>query len=617
MATATITLPDASGGSGRLKVSITYSVTNTDTTHKMTATKVKYTAVGAGWYFDGSKRVTYAGTTLHTPPEQTLAEGKSKSYTISKSVSTTKTHSTQAKNFVYTYSTSFYTTIVVPAKTSYTVAFNANGGSGAPSSQTKWYGETLTLSSTKPTRSGYTFQNWNTTAGATAAGTSYASGGSYTANSAATLYAQWKANTYTVSYNANGGSGAPASQVKTHGVNLVLSTAKPTRAGYSFAGWNTSPTASDVTYASGATYTANAALSLHAIWKPVISATLTLSARCSDAACTVEDEDGGYVQATVNWSCPVSVTSSSLSVKQDSGLTVGAYDFTAGTSGSYSAVISGFDPDKSYPITATFSTGTGSGYMAGSQAVVKTASGAVYILDFNGKTGVGIGIAAPDDGLWVAHDLHMRNGRNIHWDAVEDYAVPVSESIYRCAMLSNDGAGNRIGYSELARTSAMVYRSFAVTNPKPGSAGVVSIYLRSYDDGTKELDATSGAAWAIANGGSGQTGSTSTTTVSQILTAGSGVTLVGANYAQWGKVATLFVTMKYSSAISSGNITNITIGTLVSGKRPKVTSPFSLATTGPVIQGYIGTSGNIVLAATGGTISANSEFDIAATYVLA
>lgn len=78
----------------------------------------------------------------------------------------------------------------VPAKPSYTVSYNANGGSGAPGSQTKWYNEELTLSSTVPTRTGYTFQGWATTSNATSA--TYAKGAKYTANSGATLYAVWK-----------------------------------------------------------------------------------------------------------------------------------------------------------------------------------------------------------------------------------------------------------------------------------------------------------------------------------------------------------------------------------------------------------------------------------------
>ena len=74
----------------------------------------------------------------------------------------------------------------------YKVKYDANGGSGAPSSQTKTYGETLTLRTKKPTRSNYTFTGWNTAKGG--GGTSYAAGGKYKKNKTVTLYAQWKSN---------------------------------------------------------------------------------------------------------------------------------------------------------------------------------------------------------------------------------------------------------------------------------------------------------------------------------------------------------------------------------------------------------------------------------------
>ena len=161
----------------------------------------------------------------------------------------------------------------VPALASYKVSYNANGGSGAPSAQTKYYGKTLTLSSTKPTRTGYIFKGWATSASGSVA---YASGASYTANAAVTLYAVWQKITYTVKYNANGGTGAPSNQTKTHGVNLTLSSTKPTRASYvdengstvsyTFKGWATSASSSTVAYKAGATYTANAGITLYAVW---------------------------------------------------------------------------------------------------------------------------------------------------------------------------------------------------------------------------------------------------------------------------------------------------------------------------------------------------------------
>lgn len=229
----------------------------------------------------------------------------------------------------------------------YNVAYNANGGSGAPSAQTKTYGTNLTLSSTVPTRTGYNFKGWATSStgsvayaaggtykenaaitlyavweektatltynfnGGTAAsgqktsatmkyttaytiqtgtptktghsfggwntnssgtGTNYSAGATYknanTVPTAATLYAKWTANTYTVSYNANSGSGAPSAQTKTYGVTLKLSTTKPTRTGYTFKTWNTKADGTGTNYASGANYTANAAATLYAIWTP-------------------------------------------------------------------------------------------------------------------------------------------------------------------------------------------------------------------------------------------------------------------------------------------------------------------------------------------------------------
>ena len=162
------------------------------------------------------------------------------------------------------YKSSLSGNYTVP-KPTYKVAYNANGGSGAPSSQTKTYGTNLTLSSTKPTRTGYTFQGWGTSASDTTV--DYAAGATYSANAAITLYAIWKINTYTVAYNANGGSGAPSSQTKTYGTNLTLSSTKPTRTGYTFQGWGTSASDTTVDYAAGATYSANVAITLYAIWK--------------------------------------------------------------------------------------------------------------------------------------------------------------------------------------------------------------------------------------------------------------------------------------------------------------------------------------------------------------
>lgn len=150
----------------------------------------------------------------------------------------------------------------------YTITYNANGGSGAPSSQTKYHGTDLTLSETAPTRSGYTFKGWGTSSKSTSA--SYQPGGKYTANTSRTLYAIWESNvpkTYTISYNANGGTGAPASQTKTHNVTLTLRTTTPTRNGYTFKGWSTSSSATSASYSAGGSFSTNANTTLYAVWQ--------------------------------------------------------------------------------------------------------------------------------------------------------------------------------------------------------------------------------------------------------------------------------------------------------------------------------------------------------------
>ena len=150
---------------------------------------------------------------------------------------------------------------------SYTVRYDANGGSGAPSSQTKIYGVSLTLSAVKPTRAGYEFLGWATSRNATTS--EYAPGERYTDEAGVTLYAVWRyiPKTYEVKYDANGGGNAPASQTKTEDVTLILTSTIPTRYGYTFKGWATTPTATKATYQAGGSYTANESVTLYAVWE--------------------------------------------------------------------------------------------------------------------------------------------------------------------------------------------------------------------------------------------------------------------------------------------------------------------------------------------------------------
>lgn len=76
--------------------------------------------------------------------------------------------------------------------------------------------------------------------------------------------------TYTIKYDANGGTGAPSSQTKTKGTNLTLRSTKPTRTGYTFQGWTRTKGSSKVEYKAGATYSTDKEVTLYAVWTKII-----------------------------------------------------------------------------------------------------------------------------------------------------------------------------------------------------------------------------------------------------------------------------------------------------------------------------------------------------------
>lgn len=289
-------------------------------------------------------------------------------YTISGNGSASKTVTVAFRNFntdngdSATKNVSF--TVTVPAWTSYTVSYNANGGSGAPASQTKWKDQTLTLSSTKPTRTGYSFLGWSTSSSATTA--IYSASGSYTANAAATLYAVWKANTYTVKYNANGGTGAPESQTKTYGKTLTLSSTKPTRTNYNFKGWGTSASSTTITYNSGAAYTANAGTTLYAVWelayiKPRISNVSVI--RCDSSGTASDEGQNGLV--SFKWECDKAISSITIKWKLPDSTTWTSTNVSAtGTNGAVNHVIGSNDlsVEKTYDVHITVADSGGSSY---------------------------------------------------------------------------------------------------------------------------------------------------------------------------------------------------------------------------------------------------------------
>lgn len=271
-----------------------------------------------------------------------------------------------------------------------TVSYNANGGSGAPVSATKWYNEHFYLSTTTPSRTGYTFQGWATSASGSV---SYSPGQEYTADAAVTFYAVWKANTWTVSYNANGGSGAPGNQTKTYGVNLTLSSTKPTRTLYNFKGWSTSSSATTAQYASGATYTGNTAITLYAVWKlayvyPIIES-LNLF-RCTSAG--VSSEEGTYAKISFTWKTDRADPTIKIesAVEGSTSYTIQSNTTGSGKSGSVSLIIgaNGFSTETSYGVRVTITDSVGFSQQSANIAAMN------YIMDISPTGGVSFGAPA-------------------------------------------------------------------------------------------------------------------------------------------------------------------------------------------------------------------------------
>ena len=152
---------------------------------------------------------------------------------------------------------------------SYTINYNANGGSGTMSSDTVSTGGTATIKKNTFTKNGYTFAGWTTNSNGTDDGHGWTEGWSGTwnydngdygiANNTLKLYARWTVNSYTISYNSNGGSGTMSSDTVSTGGKVTIKSNTFTRTGYKFVGWTTNSNGTDDGYGwtAGKSYTWN------------------------------------------------------------------------------------------------------------------------------------------------------------------------------------------------------------------------------------------------------------------------------------------------------------------------------------------------------------------------
>lgn len=182
-------------------------------------------------------------------------------------------------SFTSTSTTTKITLKAIWKPISVNVTFNANGGSGGTAAKAYTFGTVVNLSTVaKPTRTGYTFQGWATTANAATPNITTNPLVNYT--SARTYYAVWKGNSYTVKFDANGGTGTMPSMSFVYGIGKPLPANTFTKESNTFLGWARTRV-SEVVYTdkqivSILTATNNGTVTLYAKWsgqRPVLMGT--------------------------------------------------------------------------------------------------------------------------------------------------------------------------------------------------------------------------------------------------------------------------------------------------------------------------------------------------------
>lgn len=178
-----------------------------------------------------------------------------------------------AESFVYNSETTIYH-----------VSFskNANSATGTMADEIFFSSTAQPLNLCSFSLTGYNYLGWNTEADGS--GTSYSDGQSITVTNDMTLFAQW-GKIYTVTFNANKGSGSMAAQAYTESISQDLTANTFTRTGYDFAGWNTQADGNGTSYSDGQDITLANNMTLYAQWQPhAYNITYNLDAGTNDSS---------------------------------------------------------------------------------------------------------------------------------------------------------------------------------------------------------------------------------------------------------------------------------------------------------------------------------------------
>lgn len=222
----------------------------------------------------GSKSVTYQSTYGSLPDASRTGYRFDGWYTSSSGGSriyASSTYSSASNSTLYAHWTA----------NTYSISFNANGGTVTSTSKTVTYASSY---GTLPTasRTGYSFNGWFTSS---SGGSQITASSTVTITSSQTLYAHWTANSYTVSFNANGGAVSASSKNVTY-ASTYGTLPTPSRPGYSFTGWYTSSNGG-TQITSSSTVTITTTQTLYAQWT---ANSYTVSFNANGGTCLTESK---------------------------------------------------------------------------------------------------------------------------------------------------------------------------------------------------------------------------------------------------------------------------------------------------------------------------------------
>ncbi|MGN0156610.1 MAG: InlB B-repeat-containing protein, partial [Lachnospiraceae bacterium] len=177
----------------------------------------------------------------------------------------------------------------------YSITYELDGGTNHPDNPTE-YGKNDTYTLKAPTKAYHTFAGWYSDANFKTKVTSIPKG----SKGDKTFYAKWEPYTYTIAYNANGGTGKVNATLCKYDVEATIAKNAFTRTGYTFKEWNTKSDGTGDTYQENnivrnLTEENKKTITLYAIWKP-ITYTVILDKNSEDATEGTLDENAeGYV----------------------------------------------------------------------------------------------------------------------------------------------------------------------------------------------------------------------------------------------------------------------------------------------------------------------------------